>query len=218
MNTQFIKKQSIILLFFMALNFNLYSQSHDEIDYLSYDYQYLDENYAIHIDSKTFDKAMRKYKAIRENIKSYTDSLSVITMLEFDDWQKSNKARYVISYSWKRLGYHTWQTPAEAENFAKGFNITHPWRMKEFLVDDTNNRKEILDLYAELKVKIIKKYPEIYFEGLNRTQVLNLAMENNPVRIRAFQEEQYQKHHGKIDPDKIGKGCGKDNCCQEKVK
>jgi len=196
MNTQLIKLQFIVFLFLVAMNANLYSQSYNEIDYLSYDYQYLDENYAIHIDSKTFNKAMRKYKAIRENIKSYKDSLSVVTMLEFDDWAKCNNATFIISYSWKRLGYHTWQTPVEAEKFAESFGIIHPWRMNEFLVDETNNRKEILDLYADLKVKVIQVYPEISFEGLNREQVLDLAMKNNPLRIKAFQEEQYIKHHG----------------------
>lgn len=218
---KYMKKNILVAIAILSISNCLYSQIPDSIinvDYLSLKYRYLDDNFNIQIDSKTFDKAVKIYKFYPERISKYKDSLGVVLMLEFDDWQKCHVAYNKIGYSWKRLGYHTWQTEKEAEDFAMCFGITHPFRMREFLIDETNNGKIVADFYKELKAKVKAEDNTVSFAGLSREQVLTLAMKKNPVRIKLYLEELYQKRHGKVDEKYIGVGCDEENCCQKKQK
>ena len=143
-----------------------------EIDYLSYKYKYLDKNYNIHINSNDFNRAVEKYQFYPNKIHTYNDSLGVIMMLEFDDWQKCNVATNIVGYSWVRLSYHLWLTVAESKKFAKSVGITHPWRMKQFLIDENNKNKKVVKFFDDLKIKIYNKNNAIKFEGLNRSKIL----------------------------------------------
>ena len=195
-----------------------------EIDYLSYKYKYLDKNYNIHINSTDFNKAVEKYQFYPNKIRNYNDSLGVIMMIEFDDWQKCNVATNVVGYSWVRLSYHLWLTVDESKKLAKSFKINHPWRMKQFLIDENNKNKNVVKFFEDLKLKIYNKNQAIKFEGLNRSKILNLALSLNSQRIanaqkdaeiRRKEAEAYEKKHGKVDPSKLGVGCEKEDCCQK---
>ena len=222
----------IIVLVLLLLGFNsLKSQSYlifdpIKIDYLTYKYKYLDSSYKIHVSSDVFNEAMSKYKFYPERIRKYNDSLSVIMMLEFGDWDKCRIACLQVGYLWLRLAYHTWQTEEEAKKFAKSVGITHPWRMQQYLEDDTNNSPEVIDFFKKLKLKILLSNKNVNFSGLNRERILSLALKLNPVRIadvqkdaeiRQKEKEAYLKKHGILDPSKIGVGCEKENCCQKPI-
>ncbi len=198
----------------------------DEIDYLAYKYKYLDKNYKIHINSNVFDQAVEKYKFYPEKIRNYSDSLAVVMMLEFDDWQKCNFATNVVAYQWARLSYHLWMTEDETRKFAGSFGIHHPWKFKLFLMDEANKNKIVTDFFEDLKIKISNKNPKVKFDGLNRDKILSLAARLNPERIisarkdaEARQKEAaaYEKTHGKVDQSKSGAGCGKEDCCRKPV-
>lgn len=98
-----------------------------------------------------------------------------------------------VGYTWKRLAYHTWQTPIEIKNFAKSFKIFHPYRMKEFLLDENNFNKEVLDFFTALRFKLPvteKKDPA----KMDRKDLLNYALYTNPMRIKDFEELINHKH------------------------
>ena len=101
-------------------------------------------------------------------IKKYNDSLGVVMMLEFDDWDKCRIACLQVGYSWLRLGYHTWRTEAEIKKIAKSVGITHPWRMQQYLNDDANNAPFVLDFFKSLKFKILTSNKDVNFNGINR--------------------------------------------------
>lgn len=208
-------------------DYKLHKQKIDSLkkfNYLSYKYHFLDSNYQIRIDEKTFNKAIHKYNFLEDRIKSYKDSLGVVLMIEFNDWNKVRIGKQRISYSWLRLGYHTWQSEQEAENFAHLFGITHPWRMREYLVDETNNNPLIVDFINNLRTKIKEESQEQEIDHLSRKKLLNKALLHNPRRIKDYaklievrkkQEEAYLKEHGELHKSNIGVGCGKKNCCQK---
>jgi len=203
---------------------NYVLQRFDEIDYLAYKYRYLDQNYKIHINSRVFNQAVEKYKFYPEKIRNYTDSLAVVMMLEFDDWQKCNFATNVVAYQWARLSYHLWMTEDETRKFADSFGIHHPWKFKLFLIDDANKNKIVVDFFEDLKKNIINKNSNVKFDGLNRDKILSMAARLNPQRIINAQKEAqvrqkeaaaYEKRHGKVDQSKLGVGCEKEDCCQK---
>ncbi|MCW3804018.1 hypothetical protein [Plebeiibacterium marinum] len=216
----------IFTLIFIALPFCLYSQNQigqielakydmridslKKLDFLSMDYKFLNNEFKIQIDSTTFSSGVEKYHFYPEKILTYKDSLIVVLMIQFDDWPKAKIAKRDISYSWLRLGYHTWQTPDEARNFAQEFGISHPWRMKLLLMDDNNDDQKIINFYVDLKNKLIKNNLS-GFEKLNRKDLLTFAMQKNPQHIadyekmvagRKRQREAYLKEHGEVDPRK----------------
>lgn len=208
----------------MSQNF-IEKTNEKDIDYLSYKYKYLDKKYAIKIKSSVFSKGIEKYNFHPNRLKTYIDSLGVIMMLEFDDWQKCNRAIQVIGFSWKRLGYYTWQSEQEIKTFSESFGIRHPWRMYEILTSDSKNFR-INEFYDNLKAKLFKIDLNLRLEKLSNKQILFLALKMNPKRMADVQKDiekekkeadAYLKKHGTVDPQKLGVGCDKPNCCQKPI-
>lgn len=196
-----------------------YFQLHDakidslaKIDYLDYNYTYLDKDFRINIDSDIFNSTINTYEFISEHISSYKDSLAVALMAEFNDWDQLRVAELRILYSWQRLGYHTWQSKEEAQEFAAQFELTHPWRMREFLIDEANHHQEIKKFYKQLLKKVEKETGRADLDTLSRKEFLNVAMRNNPQRIDDFrklqqevrkQHESYKKEHSAKEETQI---------------
>lgn len=176
-----------------------------QIDYLAYNYRYLDKDFSIHMDSITFHKAMEKYSFITHRITRYQDSLGVVLMLEFDDWDQSRIAQLSITYSWQRIGYYTWQSPQNAQAFAAQFRITHPYRMRELLIDEDYRDRRIMKFYRQLRHKVAKETGREDLDTFSREDFLKVAWRSNPERIadfKKFQEERrkqratYRKKQG----------------------
>ena len=147
--------------------------------------------------------------------------------LEFDDPDQIRIATNRITYNWGRQGYYTWLNETEAMEHALSFEITHPWRMREFLIDEKNDNPKVIAFLEDLKDKVKKETKRDDLDQLSRKDLLTVAMRCNPQRIadyekmvaeRKRQREAYLKEHGEIDPSKIGVGCGKENCCQGSAK
>ncbi len=194
-------------------------------DFFTINYKYLDDEYNIIIDSVIFEKAIKTYGFYPERIKDHSDSLSIVMMAEFNDWDMARIAKLTISYTWIRLGYHTWQSQEEAKEFAMKFGINHPYKMKEFLINENNNDPEIIAFFNELKTKVKSQKTQTNIDVLDRDKLLIAALRCNPQHIADYQKmvterrkerEAYLKEHGDVDPSKLGVGCGKKNCCQHK--
>ncbi|MCG8578902.1 MAG: hypothetical protein MI866_03245 [Bacteroidales bacterium] len=175
------------------------------IDYLSYDYKYLNRDFEIKMSSRKFQKTMEKYDFIPQRIVSYKDSLSVVLMTEFNDWNQANISQFCITYSWFRLGYHIWQTSDEAQDFAAQFGIKHPWRMREFLVDESNTDPIIAEFFKDLQFKVEEETRKTNLDSLNREALLNKAFRSNPQRIIDFKKKQEEVRRKRMQHQVIDK-------------
>ena len=172
-----------------------YAQEKEEdIDFLTYNYKYLDRNHQIIIDSLTFQENVKKYKFIPDRIKMYKDSLLVVTMLNFDDWRNASNAVLEITYTWEALSYYLWMNEKETEDFARSLGIAHPWRMKEFLRSEPNTNTQVNTFFTQLKRKVVKHTGKEIPTTMTRKKFLNYVFKVNPVRIE--KAKQYFKERG----------------------
>ncbi|QTE21430.1 hypothetical protein [Polaribacter cellanae] len=141
-----LKKMTKEELVFFWKQKDLKMDSLSKIDFLNKNYKYLDDNFNISISKETFDKAIKKYKFIKSRIRKYKDSLSVVLAYELGDEDASRIAKTRIGYTWLRLAYHIWLSEKECKKIGKNFGFTHPYRFKEFIIDDTNNEIKRLNL------------------------------------------------------------------------
>jgi hypothetical protein len=193
------------------------------INYLTYNYQYLGKDYQIEISDDLFNETLVKYSFHNEKIDTYEDSVSVVLMAEFNDWDQARIAGARICFSWQRLCYFTWQDVHEAKEMADNFVVSHPYEMYELLCNE-NSSVELEQFIDELKQKVFKgNKPEA--DNLSNKEILKQAFRSNPERIalanklqdqRRKLREAYLKEHGSIDGAQLGVSCGKENCCQTK--
>lgn len=151
-----------------------------KIDFLSYKYKYLDENFKIKISKEDFDKAISDYKIYPERIKKYSDSLYVVLMAELKDSDASRIAGLKIDYKWVRFGYHTWMSENEVLALAKKLNVKMPYRLQElFLNNDPKVKTEIQTLRDKLFLQLGKE--EI--KTMPTRELLNYGFKYNPELI-----------------------------------
>ncbi len=109
-------------------------------------------------------------------------------MAEFNDFDKARIAKLNIGYTWLRLSYHTWQSEKEVKDFAMSFGITHPYKMKEFLIDENNNDPMINAFFNELRTKVKGGDTNENIDKLNRDKLLTAALRSNPQRIADYKK------------------------------
>lgn len=164
-----------------------------KIDFLSYKYKYLDENFKITIPKEVYEKTILEYKYYPERIKTHKDSIIVVLMAEFKDEDASRIASLRINYSWKRLSYYLWMQEDEVLELAKKLNVKMPYRLKElFEKNDPKVKSEILQLkdklYLKLGMEEIKK--------MSGNELLNFAFKHNPEIVNL------RNNHNKNRPQK----------------
>ena len=69
------------------------------IDYFSHPNKYLDKNLKISITNNEFQNTIIKYNFFSDRIKKYNDSLNVVLMAEFNDWDHARFAIMRLTYS-----------------------------------------------------------------------------------------------------------------------
>ena len=196
------------------------------IDWLSLNYRYIDKDYNVVIDSATYQKALVTFQLPAAQMKTYTDSVAVAMMLEFNDWNTANKAISKVGYTWIKQSYYMWMTPAETKKLAASLGLNHPYKLRQWLSSENNTRKKALKVLKKLKTKLDKAGLKEY-DKTSRAKLLSYAYTNNPDKIAFYAQkraekkrlmEAYKKRHGKIDRMKIGVGCDEPNCCQKENK
>ncbi|WP_420552553.1 hypothetical protein [Tenacibaculum aiptasiae] len=157
------------------------------INFLDYPYKYIDKDYKINISSEEFKKAYLKYPM---KISNYNDSISLITMYEFNDWTASRIASYRINFKWETLGYYIWKSANESKIFAKKLGIKRPYKVYKLLIDDNNNQLEVVDFFSELAIKM--NHSQETFES--RKNILKRAFRNNPDRLKHATKFHNKRH------------------------
>ena len=186
----------------------------DEIltyDYLNHNYEFLNEDYSINIPSEEFETLMKKYKFHKERIRCWKDSIAVITIGEFGDWQKSRIARSQITLSFLRVSYYLWISEAETINLAKKYNKVLPYRFYQYFRFDEKDWDSGMRIFmSQLRAKVSEVAKDPAIMTMSVKEFLKQALIHNPERQKAAEE--YKRKRAE------GNGCGKSNCCQQKDK
>ena len=164
-----------------------------KIDFLDYNYKYLDKDYNIIISKEEFEFAKKKRNFNNFPIHTYRDSLSVVLSYELNSHHGARIAANSLTFKWKRMEFYLWRDVEEIKRIGYSFNITHPWRFYEFLRDSTNHNKEKMALLNDLKARVeneTEKQLEIY----PYDKFLNRTFKLNPERIKSMNEYVRQKN------------------------
>jgi hypothetical protein len=197
-----------------------------KIDFLNYNYKFLDKSFKIVVKKDVYDKSFKDYKfTTNENFK-YADSLSVVLMAEFNDWDVARIAKLRITYTWERVGYYLWKDESEILELAKRVNIDQPYRLQELI---KNNDEKISNEIDNLRKKLFLNFGENELKTMPLDQLLSFSFKNNPNIIK-FKEESVKrsnirkfiyKHKRQptlTEEKNLAGGCGKENCCQKPIK
>ena len=176
---------------FILLIFNisvvLGQENSKDFDYLNHTYKYLDKDFNIKIKSEEFNKTLKENKFIEERINTYSDSLNVVLMDEFDDWQKTRIAKLRITYKWERVGHHIWENEDFVKNLAKNQNIKMPYELQEKFYNPKGN-SEINLIVDDLRNKLIKNFKEDTLKTMSNKDLMKFAFNNNPEVIKLKEE------------------------------
>lgn len=160
-----------------------------KIDFLSYNYKYLDKDFKIKIPKDVYEKTFIDYKFIPGRIKNYKDSLGVVLMAEFKDWDAVRIASIKIGYTWQRMGYHLWMNENETQELAKKLQVKVPYRLKEMFV---NNDPKVKSEIQNLRDKLFLKLGNENIKKMSPNDLLNYALKNNPELIEVWKNQNHR--------------------------
>ncbi|PXY42229.1 hypothetical protein DMB65_03075 [Flavobacterium cheongpyeongense] len=192
-------------------------------DFLSYNYKYLDKTFKINIKQDVYNKSLTEHKFILNKTFNYSDSLNVVLMAEFNDWDATRIANLRITYSWDRVGYYLWKEKDEIIEIAKKNNIHHPYRLQELIKN--NNEKVSIEI-DELRKKLFLQFGNIDLKTMTVDQLLAFSFKNNPKVVKLKQESikksnirkfvaKHNRQPTALEEKNLGEGCGKEDCCQK---
>lgn len=148
-----------------------------EIDFIGYKYKYLDKDFKFKISEKEYQQSIKKNKFYPEKIATYRDSLGVVLMAEFKDWDVARIAELKITYTWERVGYHLWKNKEEVKEIGQRLNINHPYRLQELLL---RNDPKVSDEIENLRTKLFLKSGKEELKTMSSDKLLLYAFSNNP--------------------------------------
>ena len=167
------------------------------------EYRYLDNNFNISISNAEFQSILKKSGSSIERIRNQRDSIAIILLDQYqDDYQAYMRAVFQITYTWKRLGYHLWLSEKEVRDIGKSLNIKHPYLLKDFMINNPND-KIATNVLNNLKKKLRKA--DIKFDSdIPTKELLNIGMRNSNARLLDLKDTPGHK-----------KVCDDPNCCQK---
>lgn len=179
-----LDNMKIIVLTLLNLGFVLCANAQARIDYLSYDYKHLNENYDIVIRPEVFDSLLKKGGVNPLSLRTYSDSLMVVLLDEFDNYKNVRAAAEVLNFSWEKAAYYIWKTEKETKALASEMGKdSHPWRFMQSLQNDKSQTTEIVFIMKELRAKVEKAVGEPMPADFTNAQVLEMGFETNPTRL-----------------------------------
>ncbi|MCA1918734.1 MAG: hypothetical protein LDL38_05000 [Flavobacterium piscis] len=200
-----MKQINIIIIFLLIFN-TMFSQDNlnkfakidslSKIDFLSYNYKYLDKDFKFKISRKKFEKSIEKHKFYPERLRNYKDSLGVVLMAEFNDWDAARIAELKITYSWERVGYHLLKNKDEVIEIAKKLNIKYPYRLQELLL---RNDPKVSTEIEKLRNKLFLSFEKKELKTMSSKQLLSFAFSNNPELIKLRQQSHKKKSTKSIE-------------------
>ena len=206
--------------FLLAQKAEIAPANYKTIDYLNFPYKYLDKNFKINISDQLFQESLVKNQFIASRVvgKKYTDSLSVVLMAEFGNWEQARLAQFKISYGWERVGAHLLIPAEDAKKLGKKYGQLYPYNMSVFLRSEKNHDAYLKDLFKNLRLELFKITGDQKVNQLSISKLMDEANRKSPDRIKLYLVAQFEKEHGRKPLEvEIGKSCGRKDCCQTRV-
>lgn len=159
------------------------------IDWLSYDYKYLDQNFQIQVPHEVFQNGVTDGKFIKERITKYSDSLSVVLSVELKDQVATRIAGMQINYSWERLGWNLLMTSTQAQELGEKLNFNLPYKVKRYLEDKSIQENRRLDILNNLRDRVSQlEQLEENVNELSLKELFNRAFRYSPERLEKVKE------------------------------
>ncbi|NOU58670.1 hypothetical protein [Marinifilum caeruleilacunae] len=169
-------------------------QEYLDYDYLTHEYEHLNKDYKINIPSAKFDSIVTKFRFIPERIDSWKDSLGVVLVGEFGNWDQGRIASNRITYSHLKSSYYLWITPEEAKQMAEKRGFKHPYRFYEYFRFHKDKwDDEMKQFMKDLRDKVAKASERSNVAELNQRKFLSEALKINPKRIEDFLKVREQR-------------------------
>ncbi len=180
------------------------------VDYLQYNYKYLDKDLNIKVSEENFQEWVLKYDFFQERITRYKDSLLVVLTEEFGNKHQSSIATRRITFTWLRVGYYIWLSELEAEELGHKYGFNHPYRFYEYFHTDNDSiwDNEMIEFMNKLRAEVQVKTNNPNVWKMSTKKFLSYSLVNNPERIKDFEE--YKRKINSKD------NCKEENCCQSK--
>lgn len=163
-----------------------------QLNFIDRSYEFLDDDFNIHIDSITF--SLINHKDIQP--KSYKDSLMVLLINEFNDDDAVRISFHRIVFSWKFLGYYLWENVEKTKEIAHSFGFNHPYRFFKFLKSEAEQTEQKKIFLESLRSKIENNLKEEVVIS-NFKEFLKFSFRNNPQRMdhhKSFMEKNKHPH------------------------
>jgi len=155
-----------------------------EIDYLTYKYKHLDKDYKIHMPSDLFQETMKKYEYFPQKIKTYSDSLSVVLMGEFDNWKQANIATNRLAFTDLRSSYYLWISPARVKELRVIYGFDHPYRFYQYFRFQEDQWDEKMHQFMKnLRTKVDKASDKPNVLSMTSKYLLREALLLSPQRV-----------------------------------
>ncbi|MGB5983300.1 MAG: hypothetical protein WBG46_14255 [Nonlabens sp.] len=164
------------------------------IDWLSYEYDFLDENFNPKITEQEFQAALSEGKFIAARINTRNDSIGVAVYKQIKDFDAMRIAKLRLTYTWERISWYLLLNSQEAQGLAADLGFKHPYRLKEFMEDESNQSKERLALLADLRLKVAQlEQVEENVDSLDLKELFNRAFRYSPDRLERVSEIRAKK-------------------------
>ena len=219
------KTYSLFLIIFATLFFAQVAspklQDVKNVDYLNYSYKYLDKDFKIKIPNEIYQASIKEHKFIPVRVigKKYSDSLSVVLMAEFANWEQARLAQFKIGYTWERLGNHLLISENDARKLAQKYGEKFPYNFSVWIRNPENHDAYLTQFFQNLRKEVIELTGKNEIQKLSISKLMDEANRNSPDRIKKYLATAYLREHG-IEPPKdfkLGVSCGKKDCCQTRV-
>jgi len=186
---------------------NLYAQNKQEyqlhmkkidsliqIDYISYNYQYLDENFNICISKKKFKATISKYKYYKDRIQSYTDSLNIALMAEFGDFDQARMAKVDITFNWQDLEYYLWLPTSTLKSISTVLGFYHPMQLYNYFYNGIKTEAFRDNTMDALRQRLYDATEDEEVLGLDNKKLMKYAFHHHPKIVTL--KRAHHKAHG----------------------
>jgi len=162
-------------------------EKYSQIDYLTYDYKYLDDDLKIIMSGDLFDSIVNARNFYKERILKYSDSIVVVLCAEFESDIQQRVASTRLTMTWLRVSYYIWISESETKVLGRRYAFKYPYELYDYI----NYRQQEWDKYMkrfikDLRKKVLKETGNEELAAMDHKMFLAYALRMNPTRIEDF--------------------------------
>jgi hypothetical protein len=153
------------------------------IDWLDYNYTYLDADLKPAVSAAKFDQWKQEYSFDPSSPLDCADSLSVILNKELNNQAAARIATLRICYSWQRAGWSVLLPADSLQQLSHDAGVRYPYELIESLRNSTANAA-VQSIIEDLEIRLKQLELEENLEDKNTKQLMKLAFRYSPDRLK----------------------------------